>query len=1428
MFAEDKNSKATATMSTLPILKSRLGKSTLSMFLRTNCDRELYFSLYKSNRQVDLIAGGVPAPLSARPNIELVTSAGIEFEAHELEVLLTEMGAANVRSIHPKSGKFDEIDLTRALSGVTVPSFVLQPGLDPTPFRTELLTQDFGLSSIEEASVPELTGLRPDILIVRPRGSLQWEVLPTGRRRLLASSDSRMALSVVDIKNTLEGNKSYAAEVVLYSIFLAKWLEKSSFASQFFVSDECFLWTHNEKVALSSLPAGASLSSKLDALISSLELVEFAVIAPSVVKFFKEDIPRTVAIGVTSGWQATDFHVGPRCSNCDWLGFDRWLSSADKALLAANPTWYCRPGASSCDHLSQIPNVSRGARQVLEAQGITTVTALSTTPSTAAALGTHSLLRRERSQLASKALAILSNTPSTDLTAALSGLAKDVQLEVVISVNFDSAAGLLTGIAARATLFMPFGSTPPVRQLVDFAAPVENQTAASEWDVLFAFLSALEQAVLDAKRLLGNVPPRTQIYFWEHRQFQELCAAVGRHLPKVFAPVKRGARGSLIQALAWLFPPEELVERESAVSPHIIFLGDLAQRVLRIPTPYAFTLLSTHEHYHLPTLPPRRLDVYFVDPMGNGIPRERIFEVWKNKGTIRRGGTVVTKAQAQADYMQALKAHTLAIASIAAKLRQDFKANLKGSVKQLKPTTFRGATGVAFDSKLWIQWSDVEVATAKAERQVEFTLPAEALEASYKALVLETQLRRIAVNRGIYRVRVESREAKLDDRGEYFVVASVASPGFPLETPWSLGLPANPKYTKNVRGGSVMQTHMMPVYALLRARILNFDRTLLEADVEFLPRSGFFADVVNDLLAGGYVPTAGGLFLMDGMPYDDSAKTVAILKAIGSPRSSVGDIRAAHAMGMSAAPGGGTDPDGPAARVLWTGAAMAATRVRTLADAKQLAARATVLAGGRLDLSQQAAIEGLSQQQLSLVWGPPGTGKTSTLTAYLMAVIEEAIQQARPRKILLTGPNYRAVEVLLHKLLESLNLQPALTCQLFMAYSKTRPIVPLPVAPAAHLIAEAVSLGDAAGCASMMAAYTSSAVSVFAISGHTIPSLVEAVTGRDGHLLEAFDLIVIDESSQVPVTLALRALAVLRSDAELVVAGDPNQMPPVQSLAPPAGAEHLVGSIHSYLLERFNITEQRLLINYRSADHLVEFARTLDYDQRLSANQPSRRLQLLQAPGSIVLPAGLPSSPAWATLLDPSKVVSTLLHDDPRSSQANPTEAKIVAALVYTLRQCVATGLAPGGSLTPFTDDDFIREGIGVVTPHKAQRSLVLSELETLFPSVSRDLLQESVDTVERFQGGERHTVIVSFGVGDVDVIQGEEEFLLQMERTNVAISRAMAKCIVIMPKSLAYHLPNDSKVAKTASALKSYVEEFCANRATLKMGGVNVEVRWH
>jgi superfamily I DNA and/or RNA helicase len=310
----------------------------------------------------------------------------------------------------------------------------------------------------------------------------------------------------------------------------------------------------------------------------------------------------------------------------------------------------------------------------------------------------------------------------------------------------------------------------------------------------------------------------------------------------------------------------------------------------------------------------------------------------------------------------------------------------------------------------------------------------------------------------------------------------------------------------------------------------------------------------------------------------------------------------------------------------------------------------------------------------------------------------------------------------------------------------------------------------------------------------------------------------------------------MKADAQLMIVGDHKQMPPIQHLEPPEGAEHLVGSIQAYLIHRFGIKPVPLLVNYRSNSDLVEYARLLGYPPKLQAEFPTRDLQLLNAVETVTqtMPPSLPITTAYEELLKPERRVTALIHEDVTSSQANEIEAGLVAGLAYVTRHVIAKELNEGKATakTAYSEDEFFASGIGIVTPHKAQKALVVRKLLELFPKANRETVFESVDTVERFQGGERDTIIVSFGVGDTDIIEGEEEFLLQLERTNVAISRARAKCIVLMPKSLAYHLPTDKKAAETSIAIKSYLEEFCGNRKVVSIAldedKRNGEVRWH
>src|SRR5262249_35205280 len=105
---------------------------------------------------------------------------------------------------------------------------------------------------------------------------------------------------------------------------------------------------------------------------------------------------------------------------------------------------------------------------------------------------------------------------------------------------------------------------------------------------------------------------------------------------------------------------------------------------------------------------------------------------------------------------------------------------------------------------------------------------------------------------------------------------------------------------------------------------------------------------------------------------------------------------------------------------------------------------------------------------------------------------------------------------------------------------------------------------------------------IVATTAHIINQLIEKVGSTGSAIEKLFDLVVLDESSQIPIALALRPLAALRDSGQLVVAGDHLQMPPIHSLEPPVGSEYLVSSIQTYLIKRFGLKRQELLVNYRS------------------------------------------------------------------------------------------------------------------------------------------------------------------------------------------------------------------------------------------------------
>jgi superfamily I DNA and/or RNA helicase len=124
-----------------------------------------------------------------------------------------------------------------------------------------------------------------------------------------------------------------------------------------------------------------------------------------------------------------------------------------------------------------------------------------------------------------------------------------------------------------------------------------------------------------------------------------------------------------------------------------------------------------------------------------------------------------------------------------------------------------------------------------------------------------------------------------------------------------------------------------------------------------------------------------------------------------------------------------------------------------------------------------------------------------------------------------------------------------------------------------------------------------------------------------------------------------------------------------------------------------------------------------------------------------------------------------IVHDEAESFQSNLVEASIAEALVRNVQS----------------------NSVGVITPHNAQKGLLKNILAEGYENVR-------VDTVEKYQGGSADFIIISSTVSDPDYVRCESDFLLNLNRINVAISRMKKKLVIVASKSIFDFMPQDAK----------------------------------
>ena len=262
------------------------------------------------------------------------------------------------------------------------------------------------------------------------------------------------------------------------------------------------------------------------------------------------------------------------------------------------------------------------------------------------------------------------------------------------------------------------------------------------------------------------------------------------------------------------------------------------------------------------------------------------------------------------------------------------------------------------------------------------------------------------------------------------------------------------------------------------------------------------------------------------------------------------------------------------------------------------------------------------------------------------------------------------------------------------------------------------------------------------------------------------DLLVVDEAGQRSLAdvLAVSACAV-----DLVLLGDPQQLAQVSKGAHPPGAE--VSALQHVLAGEPTVRPERGVFldrTHRMHPEVCGFVSAIAYEGRLRS-VPGCEGQEVDGE------AGL----RWVPVA----------HEGNRTRSTE--EAAVVAGLVHSL--IGRTWVDDRGQASWLTLDDVL-----VIAAYNAQ----VVELTEALPAGAR------IGTVDRFQGQEAPVVVYSLAASSADDVPRGLDFLLSINRFNVAVSRARALAYVVGSPALLRSECRTVHQLRLVNALCRFVED--------------------
>jgi superfamily I DNA and/or RNA helicase len=418
-----------------------------------------------------------------------------------------------------------------------------------------------------------------------------------------------------------------------------------------------------------------------------------------------------------------------------------------------------------------------------------------------------------------------------------------------------------------------------------------------------------------------------------------------------------------------------------------------------------------------------------------------------------------------------------------------------------------------------------------------------------------------------------------------------------------------------------------------------------------------------------------------------------------------------------------------------------------------------------LNESQQQAVALASRaEDIAMIHGPPGTGKTTTV----VEVIRQAI--SRGEKVLACAPSNMAVDNLFERLLAaSVSVVRLGHPARVMPELRSNPLDLMvddhdEMRLARKLTREAYALFDRA------ARYTrakpvpgerqerrAEAKQLLADARRLERQVVQQIldgadvlcatlTGLDSEMLgqRSFDLLVIDEACQ---TTEPACWIPLSRCERVVLAGDHRQLPPTV-ISREAASQGFDVSMFERLIEQHGQQAAHLLsVQYRMNSAIMDFSSRQFYDGSLIADESVRDHLLSELPD--IASSELTSRPV--EFIDTAGASYDEELEPDGESRLNHGEARLIQRKVNEL---IEAGLS--------------ETAIAVIAPYAAQVRLLREMLKA-------ERLE--IDTVDGFQGREKEAVLISLVRSNAE---GQIGFLADVRRMNVALTRARRKLLVV------------------------------------------------